>query len=85
MRPLPEFDNVDQIHNPGQGGLGALNGGIVKIPSHRELDMALDQRECRIDLGTKLLLHLQLQMLECFDEGMEVEWLGPMSTLRSVL
>jgi hypothetical protein len=73
LRPLPEFDDVDQVHNPGQGGLGALNGGVVKVPCHRELGVALKQRERRIDPGAKLLLHLQLQMLECLDEGMEVE------------
>jgi hypothetical protein len=36
--------------------MGTLNGGIVKILSHHELGMALEQRECGIDLGAKLLL-----------------------------
>jgi hypothetical protein len=53
--------------------MGTLNGGVIKIPSHHELGVALEQGECGIDLGAKLLLHFQLKMLERLNKGVEME------------
>jgi hypothetical protein len=52
--------------------LGAAHCCVIKITRHAQLGVALEQRERCVDLGAKLLLHFDLQLLEGDDEGVEV-------------
>jgi hypothetical protein len=52
--------------------LGAVHGRFIKITRHAQLGVALEQRDGCVDLGAKLLLHFDLQLLEGNDEGVEM-------------
>lgn len=59
--------------NPLQAGIGALNGGIIKVPCHGKLRVSLEKGQNGIYLGSKLLFFLDLEDPECFRELTKVE------------
>jgi hypothetical protein len=68
------MNDIDEVHDGWQGGLGATGAGVVKVANHRELRVALEQREHgsrkRV---TKFVFELLLKALEGVDEGPKVE------------
>ena len=65
----------------GRCSLGAQDGRVIEVASHRELGVALEQGERRVDVGPKLLFHLHLEDLKGFHKGTEMEG-HPMVTAK---
>jgi hypothetical protein len=67
------MDDVDEVMESGHSsGEGAADGGVVEVPDHRQLRVALKQREHGGKRCAKLVFEFLLEALEFFD-GPETE------------
>jgi hypothetical protein len=73
QRPLFEQNDVDEVVDAGQRGQDPSDGCIIKIPNHRQLRVALEQREYGWKRCTKLVFQRLLESLEGLDKALKME------------